>query len=89
MKRRTAIRADETVRGGEKMVIEKATQVRSEPIKTNNTSYGSWKVLADTSFYCEENGRSWNYPSKVYYFWNKKRALEFIKNTTKQEGATC
>ena len=62
------------------MVIEKITKIVSEPIKINNSSYGTWKVLADTEFYSEENRKFWKYPSKNYYFWSKKRALEFIKN---------
>jgi hypothetical protein len=60
------------------MVIEKATKIQSQPIKTTRSTFGNWQVLADAEFYSEESGRSWNYPSKVYYFWSKKRALEFI-----------
>jgi hypothetical protein len=60
------------------MVTEKIIKIISEPIKINNSSYGTWKVLADTEFYSDINKNSWNYPSKVYYFWNKKRAIEFI-----------
>ena len=62
------------------MVIEKVTKIVSEPKKTTRSTYGNWIVLADSSFYCEENHNTWNYPAKVYYFWSKKRADEFITN---------
>ena len=61
------------------MIIEKITKIVSEPYKVK-TSYGTWAVKADCAFYSEENGNSWNYPAKSFYFWNKTRALKFINN---------
>jgi len=60
------------------MTIERITRIRSEALKTSRSSYGTWKVLADASFYNEETGKSWEYPSKTYYFWSKNKALKFI-----------
>jgi hypothetical protein len=60
------------------MVIEKVTKVKSEPIKSNKSSYGTWIVLADIQCYSEENQKSWEYPNKQFFFWNKNRAIKFI-----------
>ena len=57
-------------------VKETITTITSEPTKTK-TSYGNWVVTADAHF---DNGlKSWDYPSKSYFFWSKSRALEFIQ----------
>jgi len=59
------------------MVIEKILKITSEPHKVKS-SYGTWAVAADCKFISEESKKEWNYPSKVFYFWSKKRAIEFI-----------
>ena len=55
---------------------ENITKITSEPTQCK-TSYGNWVVKANTHF---NNGvKEWDYPSKSFYFWTKKRALGFIE----------
>ena len=74
-------------RGDQKMdshlptVLETTTNVNPIPQKTNST-FGNWVVFGDAQF---NNGfKSWQYPRKPYYFFNKKSAVNFI--TDHQEG---
>lgn len=58
------------------IVKERITKINTEPLKTNS-SYGNWVVYADAHF--NNGSKEWDYPNKSYFFFTKKRALEFIE----------
>lgn len=58
-------------------VKETITKIKSAPLKTKST-YGNWTVLADAHF--KSGSKEWDYPNKNYYFFTKKRALDFIND---------